>query len=157
MIELPDKAGYANNLVYPINTTSNVPFNQYQTILDKMIDETIEKSGYKNLADQIEKWNRDPYLLRISVDKDELLLLRWSISTRNIIIHNNAKINKDHYILTEQVAVLKNAKSELDPVGSKLILESVSLSGVYLHLYRIVEQVYSAVVGKYFPNTSTNN
>jgi len=122
----------------------------YDSLLNLMIESTVEKSGYKNLADTIELWNRPPYLFNILIDKDDLLMLRWSIATRNLIIHNNSRMTKECYDLTTQVAILRKAKSSVEPIGSKLDLDTTSLTGLYILLHNIVEGVYNAITAKYF-------
>jgi hypothetical protein len=122
----------------------------YDQIIESMIEDCLIKSGYQNLADLIEKWNRPPFKLRINIDKETLAALKFFIVGRNIIIHNDAKKTPEFIQLAEQVIGEKASENDpQDQVGSKLTVDKELVTALYGILLTIADEVYDAIKLKY--------
>ena len=135
-----------------ISWSEVVNADSYDKLISSMIDNSLEKSGYKNNADLIETWNRPPYKLCIKIKKLQLAMLRWAITVRNVIIHNNGRANIDYIRTIEDVYKLSPGTERIGikSIGEVLDLDDAMLSGIFALLIGVVEETSQAVSLKYF-------
>ncbi|MUH35384.1 hypothetical protein D9O36_05995 [Zobellia amurskyensis] len=113
----------------------------YQEIVDFVIEKQLEKSGYDKLSKQIERLNNEPYLFKILIKKEKIKELELLVATRNLIIHNGNKITAEYLALCDN--------STLN-IGDKLMLSRDNLNDVHILIQKIAYETYASVGHKLF-------
>lgn len=90
---------FENDKILLENKDKEIPLTQildasnYEKLISSIIDDKLVKSGYEKISSIIAKWKREPFKIILKLKKAELEKLDKFTCIRNIIIHNNAKIN----------------------------------------------------------------
>jgi hypothetical protein len=93
LLFLNDKSLLSNNDT-EVSLNKVLKAENYNELISIIIEEKLEKSGYEKISSIINKWKREPFKIILKLKKDELEELDKFTCIRNIIIHNNSKINE---------------------------------------------------------------
>lgn len=128
------------------NKNKNIPLNKildansYDKLISSIIDDKLEKSGYEKISSIIEKWKKEPFKIILRLKKKELELLEKFTCIRNIIIHNNSKIND------ELIQYLDGKKYNVDSVFK---LDTETMREYKSLIFEIVFSTYIEICSKY--------
>lgn len=87
-----DKTLLSNKDKYVLlNTILEV--DDYEQLIKIVINEKLAKSGYEKISSIIEKWKKEPFKIILKLKKAELQKLDKFTLIRNIIIHNNSRVD----------------------------------------------------------------
>lgn len=112
----------------------------YEQLIKIIIDDKLVKSGYEKISSIIEKWKKEPFKIILKLKKAELIKLDKFTSIRNIIIHNNSKVDDSliDYLDIEKYEVGQNYK--LNPEVMKEFRDLI---------FEIVFSAYTEICFKY--------
>ena len=128
------------------NKDKRIPLNKileaesYEKLISIITEEKLEKSGYEKISSIIEKWKREPFKIILKLKKRELEALEKFTCIRNIIIHNNSKINDD---------LIKYLDDEKYKVGLTFKLDSEIMKEYRNLVFEIVFSAYLEICAKY--------
>ncbi|QXP78847.1 MULTISPECIES: hypothetical protein [Winogradskyella] len=114
--------------------------DNYDELISIIIEEKLEKSGYEKISTIISKWKKEPFKIIIKLKKDELEELDKYTSIRNIIIHNNSKINE---------SLLNYLDNEKFKIGQTFELNTVLMKKFRDLVFEIVFNAYLEINAKY--------
>jgi hypothetical protein len=112
----------------------------YDKLISKIIDEKLEKSGYEKISSIIQKWKKEPFKIILKLNKNELEALEKFTCIRNIIVHNNSKINTD---------LIKYLDSGKYNVGLTFKLDSEIMKEYNDLIFEIVFSTYMEICSRY--------
>lgn len=128
------------------NKDKNIPLNKildaksYDKIISYIIEDKLEKSGYEKISAIIEKWKKEPFKIILRLKKKELESLEKFTCVRNIIIHNNSKINDE---------LIKFLDGEKYKVGNEFKLDSEIMEEYKSLIFEIVFSTYIEICSRY--------
>lgn len=122
----------------PLNKILNT--NDYESLISSIIDDKLLQSGYETISTIISKWKREPFKIILRLKKDELEKLEKFTCIRNIIIHNNSKVNE---------ILLPFLKSEQYEIGQRFNLDSEIMKEFRDLIFEIVFSAYLEICNKY--------
>ncbi|MEM6816348.1 MAG: hypothetical protein AAF600_18480 [Bacteroidota bacterium] len=96
----------------------------------------------KKISSIIEKWKKEPFKIILKLKKSDLESLDKFTCIRNVIIHNNAKINRD---------LIKYLSEEKYEMGQTFRLNSEIMQDYRRLVFSIVFSTYFEICTKY-PN-----
>lgn len=137
---------FENDKTLLSNKGKEIPLNNildaenYEQILAQVIDEKLAKSGYEKIPSIIEKWKREPYKIILKLKKAELKELDKFTIIRNIIIHNNSKVND---------SLMGFLSVDDYKVGQSFILDTVVMREFRSMVFNIVFSAYLEIYMKY--------
>lgn len=112
----------------------------YDKLISLIIEEKLEKSGYEKISSIIEKWKKEPFKIILKLKKRELESLEKFTCIRNVIIHNNSKINGD---------LIKYLDSEEYKIGFVFKLDSEIMNEYKDLIFKIVFSTYLEICLQY--------
>ncbi|AYN68348.1 hypothetical protein D1013_13655 [Euzebyella marina] len=112
----------------------------YDKLISKIIDEKLEKSGYEKISSIIQKWKKEPFKIILKLKKSELEALEKFTCIRNIIVHNNSKINTD---------LIKYLDSGKYNVGLTFKLDSEIMKEYKDLIFEIIFSTYMEICSRY--------
>lgn len=128
------------------NKDKEIPLNKileaesYEKLISIIIDGKLEKSGYEKISAIIEKWKKEPFKIILKLKKRKLELLEKFTYIRNVIIHNNSKINGD---------LIKYLDGEKYNVGLTFKLDSEIMKEYKDLIFEIVFSTYFEICSRY--------
>jgi hypothetical protein len=114
--------------------------DDYNQLLSQIIDEKLAKSGYEKISSIIEKWKKEPFKIILKLKKVELKQLDKFACIRNIIVHNNSKVDENLF------SFLDNNKYQ---IGQSYKLDLSILKEFEDLVFNTVFQAYSEICFKY--------
>jgi len=134
-----DKSLLSNkDIQIPLEKVLNA--NDYEHLISIIIEDKLSKSGYDKITNIIQRWKKEPYKIVLKLKKTELDKLDRYTMLRNIIVHNNSKVNK------EFISYLKNGESE---IGDSYILDDKCLNEFKDLIFEVVFSSYAEICAKY--------
>ena len=131
------------------NNDKKIPLNKiletesYEKLISIIIDDKLDKSGYEKTVSIIEKWKKEPFKIILKLKKKDLEALQKFTLIRNIIVHNNSKINSD---------LIKYLDHEKHEVGESFSLNTEIMKEFRDLVFEIVFSTYSEICIKYPTN-----
>lgn len=88
----------------------------YDDLISIIIEDILAKSGYEKISTIINKWKKEPFKIILKLKKQELEELDKFTCIRNVIIHNNSKIDKNlfNYLDKDLYQVGQTFKLDID-------------------------------------------
>nr|WP_320000066.1 hypothetical protein [uncultured Draconibacterium sp.] len=121
-----------------LNTILEV--DDYEQLVKIIIDEKLAKSGYEKISSIIEKWKKEPFKIILKLKKAELQKLDKFTLIRNIIIHNNSRVDD---------SLINYLNSKEYKVGQEYKLNSEIMKEFRDLVFEIVFSAYTEICLKY--------
>ncbi len=137
---------FLNDKSLLVNQNKEIPLNSilekesYEELIQSIIEEKLEKSGYDKISDIIMRWKKDPYKIILRLKKNELDALDKFTCVRNVIVHNNSKVNN---------SLLRYLDDEKYCIGDVYILDTDVMAEYRDLIFNIVFFVYTEICDKY--------
>ncbi len=112
----------------------------YEQLIKIIIDDKLVKSGYEKISSIIEKWKKEPFKIILKLKKAELIRLDEFTLIRNIIIHNNSKVDD---------SLIDYLDGEKYEVGQNYRLTPEIMKEFRDLIFKIVFSAYTEICFKY--------
>lgn len=110
-------------------------------MLNYLIEKQLEKSGYDKITNQIERLNNKPFLLKISIKKNEINELNTFIAIRNLILHNGSRITNEY---------LELDKKSKYKIGDVICLERKKINELFLYVEKVAVEIFASICKEFY-------
>jgi len=139
LLFLNDKTLLSNNdKEIALNKIINA--ENYEELISIIIEEKLAKSGYEKISFIINKWKKEPFKIILKLKKEKLEEFDKYTCIRNIIIHNNSKIDKD---------LIRHLNEEAFEIGQTFKIDIGIMKKFRNLVFEIVFNAYLEICNRY--------